>query len=297
MARYIRRGGFASVLVVDNDHEIDALMDHPGLDRDYTANGPLLNRFLLARLRRGVTESGDVLLSFRRRNDPQRKRAQQALAERLDALAKQDPWAHSATSAMASYIATGNGRKAALAALTYVTALPFLPTEAQASFDPTRFAPLYRLYRRMSLARRPWVGLPFRLLGIDRHAARQILEATGGDEYGLHAIGITLDNSVIILERLRTSYARKAGKSEATPMGWVDGRTAPALVVRQTTASCKLLNVAAELPPHTLVLLKMRRALRADSPSGFEFASAHWSACPAGHYMTEVFDAVLSRFD
>lgn len=31
MARYIRRGGFSSVLVVDNDHEIDALMDQPGL--------------------------------------------------------------------------------------------------------------------------------------------------------------------------------------------------------------------------------------------------------------------------
>ena len=52
MARYIRLAGLASILLVDQDHEIDALLDHPDLDRDYTPAGPLLNRIMIARLRR-----------------------------------------------------------------------------------------------------------------------------------------------------------------------------------------------------------------------------------------------------
>lgn len=292
MARYIRYGGLASILVVDTDHEVDALMDHPDLARDYTAAGPLLNRMILARLRRGVGLPGDVLLSFRPRADTDRAHSQRVLAERLDVLATRQPWASEAVAAVATYVVTGADRHKALVALTYITAYPFLP--ASTRFQPAQCERLYRLYRRLSTARKPWAGLPLQWLGIDKRAAQQILQTTNGDEYGLHAIGITLDNSVLILDHLRARYAGEARRDTAVRrcLDWSKLRTAPALVVRQTKQACRLPDVPVELPAHTLVLLQMRHGLRNDSPAGFEFASSHWSACPASRYMISAFAAV-----
>jgi hypothetical protein len=64
------------------------------------------------------------------------------------------------------------------------------------------------------------------------------------------------------------------------------------VVVRQLKEEFTLPHVRGRLPPHTLVLLRMRRALRPDVQGGFEFAASHWSACPARSYVVAVFDAV-----
>ena len=297
MARYIRLAGLASILVVDQDHDIDALLDHPNLERDYTLAGPLLNRIIVARIRRAICVRGRVLLSFRPRADGQRQTSQRELSERLDALAARRPWAPEALAAMATYAMTGTRRDTALAALAYVTAYPFMDADDDGKsllFVPAKFKSLYRLYRLLSRARRPWAGLPIRVLGLDRIARERILLHTRGDEYGLHALDITLDNSRLMLEHLRTLTSQR--QSHATrdrpSFDWRRLRTAPQLVLRQTTKPCTLPGVADHLPRHTLVLLRMRQALRSDSGPGFEFASAHWSACPARRYVMAAFAAV-----
>jgi hypothetical protein len=293
MARYISLGGLASLLVVDRDREIQSLLDQPLLDRDFSAAGPLVNRVLLARARRGVSHQGKVLLSFRPRDDEERRAAQRNLFERLDALASQKPWAPEAISAMATYAATGKGRRVALAALAYVTAYPFLEggrAGDEVAFDPAKFDLLYRLYRVISLARRPLKGLLIRLAGLDKAASRRVLDLAEGDDYGLHALGVTIDNSRLILEQLRTAMSQQ--RPGQLMIDWSAVRTAPQLVLRQVKRSCALPGVPVLLAPGTLVLLHMRDGLRPDSDPGYEFASSHWSACPARKYIMSVFAAV-----
>ncbi|WP_238441096.1 hypothetical protein, partial [Frankia sp. AgW1.1] len=127
----------------------------------------------------------------------------------------------------------------------------------------------------------------------DRHAAQEILTMTGGDDYGLHAVGITLANSEFILENMRASYAaRSAGTATEEQFDWRKVRTAPAMLTRQNRTPLKFAGIAKEVPANALVLLKTRQALRPDSPAGFEFASKHWSFCPASRYMIAIFERV-----
>lgn len=296
MARHLRFAGLASIVVVERDDEVDALLDHPDLDRTYAVAGPVLNRLMSSTLRHALFRDGRALLSFCPREDSERAAAQSALAKRLDALAQRSPWADDAMAAMAAYVVNGTDREAALAALTYATAYPFLaPDDAQEPlpFEPSRFRHLFELYQRLRLARNRVKGLPYRLLGADKRAAREILQITGGDDYGLHAVGITLDNSVLILEHLRAAFTnRLPNKAEAPPFDWNRVRTAPAAVTRQNSVPCKVPGIPDEVPSNSLFLLKMRQALRPGSPAGFEFAGTHWSYCPAAQYIAAIFARV-----
>lgn len=289
MARYVRFAGLASIVIVEDDGEIDALLDHPELDRTYRPAGSLLNRLLISTLRHSLFRDGQALLSFRPREDSERAAAQAAAAKRLDALALAAPWSGDALAAMAVYVRNGTDRDTALAALAYATAYPFLVTdspEAPIPFEAKKFSNLFELYQRLKVARLRWKGLLSRLLGADRHAAQEILKLTDGDDYGLHAVGITLANSELILENMRSSHAAEG------QFDWRKVRTAPAMLTRQNRTPLKFAGIAKEVPANALVLLKTRQALRPDSPAGFEFASKHWSFCPASRYMIAIFERV-----
>jgi hypothetical protein len=295
MARYLRYAGLASIVVVDSDEEIDALLDHPDLDRTYAFEGPALNRLMISRLRHAIFRDGRPLLSFAPREESDRAAAQGALAKRLDALAERQPWADEAIAAMAAYVTKGADRNAALAALTYATAYPFLAPDDVPDplpFEPAKFCRLFALYEVLQRARNPWKGLPIRLLGQDRRAAQEILRATGGDDYGLHAVGVTLANSVLILERLRALFADQPDKKEAAPDTWNKIRVAPAAVTRQNKVPCKIPGIPGEVPANSLFLMQMRQAMRPASPAGFEFATKHWSFCPASRYIEAIFASV-----
>jgi hypothetical protein len=302
MARHVRLAGLASLLVVDREREIDDLIDHPALERDFAPSGPLLNRVIVGGARRSISNDGHVLLSFRPREDEERQQSQRRLLEQLDALAAARPWAPEAITAMARYVATGDAHDAALAGLTYVTAYPFFEGGMAASpvpFNPAQCTRMYRLYRRLSKARRPLAGFLTRLLALDTRARRRLLQMMGGNEYGLHAVGITLDNSLIVLDQLRklTKQRMADGTRGRLTLEWASVRTAPALVLRQIKEAFTLPHTQARVPANTLVLLRMRQSLALDTPSGYEFASTHWSACPARRYLMATFGAVCDEAD
>ncbi len=75
MARHIRFGGLASIVVVEDDREIDTLLDRPDLDRTYRVEGPPLNRLMISRLRRALFRDGRALRSFAPRRDGDRASA------------------------------------------------------------------------------------------------------------------------------------------------------------------------------------------------------------------------------
>jgi hypothetical protein len=297
MARYLRYAGLASIVVVDDDKEIDALLDRPELDRTYDFVGPLLNRLMISELRRALFRDGRPLLSFAPRGDTDRAAAQEALAKRLDALAEDQPWSGDAIAAMASYIATGTDRDGALAALTYAMAYPFLaPGEASRPFEAAKFARLFAQFEVLQSARSSWKGRLFRILGADKRATQEILQTMNGEDYGLHAVGITLANSVPILDHVRALFADPASdRSDVSTLDWSKVRVAPVAVTRQNIFPCPIPGIAGEIPANSLILFKMRDAQRLNNDSGFEFASAHWSFCPARRYVESIFAAAYRQ--
>ncbi len=296
MARCLRYAGLASIVVVDRDEEIDTLLDHPDLDRTYRLEGPPLNRLMISRLRHALFRDGRPLLSFAPRGDGSRAAAQGALAKRLDALAERRSWADDAIAAMTDYVVTGANHGAALAALTYATAYPFLTTDDANNplpFETAKFSRLFGFYEVLQRARSPWKGLTIRLRGQDKHAAEEILRMTGGDDYGLHAVGVTLANSVLILEQLRALFADHAPSQKEAPSDtWNKIRVAPAAVTRQNKVPCKIPGIPGEVPANSLFLMQMRQAMQPESPAGFEFATKHWSFCPASRYIEAIFARV-----
>jgi hypothetical protein len=296
MARRLRLFGLASLVVVDAQHEIDDLIGHPALDRSFERAGPILNRLLVGRILRQFLRDGRMLLSMRPRDDPGRQQGQAELFRRLDAIASEKAWAPEAIYAMAHYVATGEQHAHAVSGLTHATAMPFLEPSAGTAFDVDRFYRIFRLTRRIARANSPIspTGFLIRLVGADRRARRALLELTGGDDYGLHALAVTIDNGLVILDNLRQRVVESnaTGNRPAPKLAWLSARTAPALVVRQIKQEFTLPHIEARLPPHTLLLFRMRRGLRPDTQGGFEFAARHWSACPAQSYVIAMFEAV-----
>ena len=300
MARLIRVYGLISVVLVDDYKETNDLLDHPALERSLEASGPLINRLLLRIARRQfIGADGRAIRSMRARSDDDRRRGQAALFEHLDNLAVKQPWDMAAIQLMADYVATGNERDRALTALTYVGALPFPRSgaTAPAQFDEAECEKLYRHFRTLRRARSPLspVGFMSRLLGLDRRARQALIEHFDGNDYGLHAIMVTLDNAIEILDSLRGRSAReseRATRRRTVPLRWLTIRTAPQRVVRQVRETFSLPHVDRRVPANSLVIFNMRSSLAGDPPAGYEFAAGQWSACPARRYLMTLFEVV-----
>ena len=299
MARLIRIYGLISVVVVDDCKETNDLLEHPALERSLEVSGPLVNRLLLRLARRQfVTSDGQTIRSMRARSDDSRRRGQAALFEHLDSLAAKQPWDMAAIQLMADYVATGNARDRALTALTYVGALPFPKPGATAptQFEEQDCEKLYRHFLTLRRARSPLSPLGFmsRLFGIDRRARQALLEHFDGNDYGLHAIMVTLDNAIEILDGLRERTVRESEQTlrRTIPLRWLTIRTAPLRVLRQVRETFSLPHVNRRVPANTLVIFNMRRSLAGHPPAGYEFAAGQWSACPARRYLMTLFEVV-----
>lgn len=302
MARLISVPGLTSLLLVSSAREIDDLIAHPGLERRFVGEGRLVNRVLVAGLDRQMRYQGQVLTAFRPQGDAERVAAQAQLFAHLDRFADAGAWPPAPVAEMARYIVKGRHRRDAFSALAFSIAWPFLAQGPAAPQDDA-YKPhgrhLWQLHRRTARARSPVSGLAYRLAGVDRRARAVILEKVGGDAYGLHAVEITLANAQVILETLRRIYADRRPDADMSPrdLAWAAIRTAPEVVVRQTGASASTLpHVEGRVPPHTIVLMRMRQSLgeASDAASGYEFASRHWSACPARRYVMGLFSAVAA---
>ncbi len=302
MARLISIPCIAAIVVVDRASEIEALQAHPGLARLFVRKGRLLNRGIVRMLERQFRRRGMVLPAFLPRQSDIRAKGQADLAQKLDGISEAKHFPAIPIAQMARFVATGSERRDAEAALAYVTAWPYMADGREPPRDDA-YKPigrhLLKLHRRIERARSMLSPFAFmlRLTGSDRRAREQIIGHVGGDLYGLHAIEVTLANGREILRTMRAIVeAAPAGKRPtARDLAWAAIRTAPARIVRQSGPECLTLpHVDGRLPPHTLVVMRMRGALAADTPSGYEFSAAHWSACPARRFVMALFAAVAA---
>ena len=303
MARLIRIYGLASFVIVDDHDEVDDLLAHQALERRFRAAGPFFNRMIARALLRQFRIDGQLIRSMRERDDPARNQGQGELLAKLDSLAVTRPWAMPAIEALARYVRHGKERDVAMAALAYVLAVPFLlgPDKPRIPFDEGRFMALYDRYRWLRRARSPFspIGFLIRATYSDSRTRRKLLNELSGDDYGLHAIAVTLDNAIEILETMRQQFMRDDDAPEWHPrqLAWLSVRTAPRTVLRQVHEDFTLPHVPDRVPAFSLILLRMRDSLNHDVPAGYEFATGHWSACPARRYLQSLFALVAEGAD
>ncbi|MDX2265721.1 MAG: hypothetical protein NW215_12230 [Hyphomicrobiales bacterium] len=304
MARYITLLGLASIVVADDADDIDAFLNHAALDRDYAPRGPLINRIIVGRARTEFTLQGRYWLSLRGRRDPERVEGQAALTKLLNGYAAEKPWPPDAIAAMADYVRGVGKRRPAAAALAYAVAMPFRAATpgGSAGFNREQYAQIFRLYERIAAARSLFSprGAFIRLNGGAGRARQALLTFMGGDVYGLHAVAVTLDNALPVLDAMRSEFAASGKRTRGTSPSrgpsqtppWLRVRTAPVLVMRQSREPVTLPQFSERLPAHTLFLLRMRRSLAAEPPGGYEFASGAWSYCPATRYLHALYASV-----
>ncbi|MGI9410287.1 MAG: hypothetical protein ACR2OV_09455, partial [Hyphomicrobiaceae bacterium] len=248
-----------------------------------------------------VRPDGETIRSMRERDDDERLKGQRALLDRMKAMTAERPWDPVAINRMARYVALNDGRDRAMTALTYAIALPFLPPDQTpaVTYDEQYFARIYAQNRLLSHARSPvsLLGFVLRRLGSDRRVQRRLLDQLGGDDYGLHAVMITLDNAMHVLDSMcdiiEAQTPREARNEES--LKWLAVRTAPRQVIRQVPESFTLPFVRGRVPANSIVIMRMRDSLTTDTPSGYGFAAAHWSACPAQAYIHALFETVAEQ--
>ena len=106
MTRQIRVPGLLNIIRTDDAEVIRTLADHPALDRNFEAKGPLINRLLAARVRQGLRSAMGPLPSALMRDDAARKKSQADLRERYTP----GDWDDPGVGNLASYVQGADSR-------------------------------------------------------------------------------------------------------------------------------------------------------------------------------------------
>jgi hypothetical protein len=303
MARHIRLFGLASLVTTDDPAEIEVYLNHPALDRGYVIEGPVINRMIAATVRAQYAINGRYWISLRSRHDAERRASQPRQKELLDAAAARGAWKPEAIAALAEYVSGRGDEENAHAALAYGMAMPYRAAApgGDDGFNPAQYRQIYKLYDRIRRSRSALSlrGAFIRATGGHTRARKSLLAFVGGDENGLHAIAIALDNAVPMLDAMREAFrgdsASKLANIPQPDLPWASVRTAPVLVLRQAREDVTLPFIERRLPAYTLVMMRMRDSIAFSPPGGYEFALNAWSYCPAARYLHAFFSAVWAH--
>lgn len=288
MARRFRIPLLIDVVRVDAPETIRALPAHDALDRDFKAKGPLVNRLIMARLRRMLRTTGDPLPTALPRGDQARAAAQAALTARLS---EGDPDAlldDETLDALATYVRGDGG---AVGPLTQQL-LGRLFREDYRATDTT-WAAAERLQDAIE-SNNPLKHLFWALTGRIPDAQRTLTEAAGGGPAAVHATAIAVHNLVDSITCLAALYARPAERA-AISMDEVIARAlvGPRSVVRQAARDSD--SLVGRLGNGTLAVFSIREAGERSLDPRVIFMAGSWSECPAHGLVPKVIAAVWSR--
>jgi hypothetical protein len=287
MARSFRIPGLVDIKKIDDKADIRTLTLDTRLDRRFEARGPLVNRFLMRRVREALRIDGKPLSAVAPRGDAERASDQVALRQRLDPAAG-TLWDEQTVAAL---VAAVRGEPAA----------PEIGPSAQQAVGRL-FAPDYVGDRASWKAakdlddavrtRNPLRSLQLHLTGRLRRSRKLLARRVNGDLSGTHATGIAVHNLVRGFEAMRDLWRDRHPRPSADE---VVGRClfAPQTVMRQATARGGTL--AGEVRPGTLVLYQLD-AIRAHAPGAdATFMAGTWAECPAVAFVPALLRVVWER--
>ena len=279
MTSRIRIPGLVDLMTVDDAPTISALSEDPRLDRAFLAEGPLVNRALVGRLRRTLQVKGHPLPAVAARGEPGRAAAQAELERRLAATGF-DP---TQLAKLAAYVrgeapknAVGPAAQAAVGRL-FSDSYP----ASRRTWDAARVfdaAP-----RPMNPLRRLWLTVTG---GVSR-ARKRLAAPVGGDTAAVHATGIAVHNLVRGLKAMRELWGQKALRDGLSPEGAAARCSfAPENVLRQWTAPAS--TIAGEARRGTLTRFRLEDARRNCIGPRMMFMTDSWSRCPAHRWTLDL---------
>jgi hypothetical protein len=272
----LRIPGLIDVLRVADPAQIAELGQDARLDRDYVARGPLLNRMIVARIRKVLSLNGAPWPPVAPRGVQRPTAGQAALEARLSALAGAWSADDPSVRALAGYVRGASAPESVGPLAQEAIGRLFRPdyradAESWAAAEVMAEAP--RSFN-------PFLRLQWAFTGAVAKARGLLADKVGGDPGGLNGTGVAVHNLVASVKRMRALWADPQARRRLSPeAAAAQCLVAPVQVTRQPTQAGS--SLAGDFEKTTLVLLQLRVA-QARSPSAeTAFMAGTWSRCPA----------------
>jgi hypothetical protein len=266
----------------DTKPDIRALSLDQRLDRDFKAQGPLVNRFLIGRINGALRFDGKPLPAVAPRGDAERARKQAALHQRLDP-AKAPLWDEATLGRLVAAVRGTAGADTIGPACQQAVGRLFDPNYVGSAESFSAAQDLDDAVRTPNPVR--WLAL--HATGRLRRSKRLLKERVGGDLAGVHGTGVAVHNIVRGLQTMRELWRDSPRLSPDEVLRAC--LYAPKTVLRQATS--KGGTAVGDVRPGTLVLVELDK-LRAVSPDAESvFMAGTWAECPAGAFVAALLRA------
>lgn len=286
----IRVPGVVDLVISEDAAEIESLAQDPLLDRAYADRSIFTNGRILQQVLDTLQVGGKPLPTVSPRCAQGRAEAQDALWQRLSAMAPAYSAGPDQLENLAAFVRGAGTEDACGLLVQQVVGQLFVP-----NFTATPES--WNAALVLDQARRTFNPAQLALWAITNEvdAAKQLLSGmVGGDLAAVHAIGIALHNIVKGVNLMRQLYSDPAGRAGLSPeAAGSQCLFAPDTVLRQPTAPDS--SASGDLETGTLVMLKLQTANSKTPDENMAFLRESWSRCPAEQWVPALLQGIWRR--
>ena len=290
MARRIRLPGIVDVVLVSDPAEIRALNDARGVDRNFALRGPLINRLIVARIRRWFQIMGQLLPSLTPRYDQVRADHQQKLAAAIDPISGNTLWSNSQIDALAAYVCGGGTDETAGIVAQQIVGSLFDPVY-QADRATWKAAKLIDQFRNGISP----IQIVWQLSGQLRRARALLVDRAKADRWTMHGTAIGVHGIVHALAQMRRLRCRPNADSLSDEAVLWQCLIPPKQVPRTVEVPLETPLVKDPLSVGSILMLQLEAAWPRAPDAELVFMHGHWNACPARAFVTRLLLVVWRR--
>ncbi|EDT06060.1 hypothetical protein BamIOP4010DRAFT_0362 [Burkholderia ambifaria IOP40-10] len=282
--------GLVDVIKVDQPADILQIARDGTLDRAFGTGKPFLNSLLVRRILGVLSLKGHRFPTMSARKATGREIQQDALWQRLNAIAPDIRTAPADLEPLAAWVRDTNTDVAVGPLVQQVIGRLFSPTFeageatwAAAEVIAASLAPGNALR-----------NLVWQVTGKVTRAKALLASMVGGDLAGVHAVGVAIHNVVKGLNQMRGLYLDASVRQTLTPeMASRRCLFAPAVVLRQATEGGTV--GGCPYSAGTLLLLELEKARQTGGDESMIFLADTWSRCPAEQWVPAMLEGVWRR--
>ncbi|WP_321859933.1 hypothetical protein [Burkholderia cenocepacia] len=282
--------GLVDVIKVDQPADILQIARDGTLDRAFGSGKPLLNSLLVRRILKVLSYKGRRFPTMSARTAPGRETRQDALWQKLNAVAPDIRSAPADLEPLAAWVRDTN---------TGVAVGPLVQQVIGRLFNPTFEADEATWAAAQVMAASLAPGnvlrkLTWQVTGKVTRAKALLASMVGGDLAGVHAVSVAIHNIVKGLDQMRGLYLDASMRQTLTPeMASRRCLFAPGVVLRQATSSGTV--GGCPYAAGTLLLLELEKARQASGDESMIFLADTWSRCPAEQWVPAMLEGVWKR--
>jgi hypothetical protein len=290
MARRIRLPLIVDVVLVSDPAEIRAINEADAVDRNFIGRGPLINRLIVARIRRWFGIMGQLLPSLTPRGDHVRAERQSELAAKLDPSAGARLWTDEQIVTLASYV-RGAGSADDASIMTQQIVGNLFDTLYRADQATWKAA---RMIDRFRDGFSP-IQIVWQLTGQLARARALLVDRANKDRWCMHGTAIGVHGIVQALARMRELRATRTAASVCDNAVLGQCLAPPRQVPRTVEAPFETPVVDGGLRVGDIVVLQLATAGTQAPDPEMVFMHRHWNACPARAFVTGLLLTVWRR--